>query len=92
VIFGRLTDISQTATMPGVETAFGSMYEMVSNQLTARALALNPDRAIEDSVFGLTDAENSVVVRASAILSLLVLLVVRIIIGGLVAVGGFARS
>jgi hypothetical protein len=65
---------------------------MVSNQLTARAIALNPDLMIEDTVFGISDAADPVVVRVSAILSLLVILVVRIIIGGLVAVGGFARS
>jgi hypothetical protein len=53
------------------------------------AVALNPVPEFEDV---LLEAGDAVISNVSIILSSLVLLVVRIIIGGLVAVGGFARS
>lgn len=68
------------------------MVEMVSIQVTARAIALNPVPTIEDEFLAVGDAVLSGFANISIILSSLVLLVVRIIIGGLVAVGGFARS
>jgi hypothetical protein len=53
------------------------------------AVALNPVPAFEDL---LLEAGDAAMFNVSIILSSLVLLVVRIIIGGRVAVGGFARS
>ena len=61
---------------------------MVSNQLAVTAIALEPVNAAEDNVLAALDA---VISNVSILLSALVLLVVRLIISGIVAVGGFAR-
>lgn len=62
---------------------------MVSSQLAARAIALNPAANVEDEFLA---AGIAVLSNVSIILHSLVLIVVRLIIGGRVAVGGFARS
>lgn len=62
---------------------------MVSSQLAARAIALNPAPNVEDEFLA---AGIAVLSNVSIILHSLVLIVVRLIIGGRVAVGGFARS
>jgi hypothetical protein len=60
--------------------------------VAATAVAINPVPSLEDKILDFGDAVISAASNVSIILSSLVLLVVRIIIGGLVAVGGFARS
>lgn len=62
--------------------------EVVSNLVAVTAIALEPVNAAEDNVLAAVDA---VISNVSIILGVLVLLVVRLIISGFVAVGGFAR-
>ncbi len=62
---------------------------MVSRHVAITADALKPEQNVEDQ---LLDAGRAVISGFSFILSSLVLIVVRLIIGGRVAVGGFARS
>ncbi len=56
--------------------------------MAVTAIALEPVNAAEDNVLAALDA---VISNVSILLSALVLLVVRLIISGFVAVGGFAR-
>jgi hypothetical protein len=62
---------------------------MVRRNLAAKAIALEATSTVEDSVLEAVDAAINDV---SIFLSSLVLVVVRLIISGRVAVGGFARS
>ncbi len=57
--------------------------------MPAKAIAISVNPSVEDHILESADA---VVAGLTVVLSSLVLLVVRIIIGGRVAVGGFARS
>jgi hypothetical protein len=63
--------------------------EMVREHVPARAIAISLKPSVEDQIL---ESVNAVFAGASIILSSIVLLVVRLIIGGRVAVGGFARS
>ena len=62
---------------------------MVSRDVAITAVALSPEQNVEDQ---LLDVARAVISGFSFILNSLVLIVVRLIIGGRVAVGGFARS
>jgi hypothetical protein len=62
---------------------------MVSSQVRAIAIAINPNEKVEDAVLDSVDAVSNAVV---ALASLVLLVVVRLIISGRVAVGGFARN
>jgi hypothetical protein len=57
--------------------------------VSSTAIAISLNQSIEDEIL---DSISAAIDGLTIILSSLVLLVVRIIIGGRVAVGGFARS
>jgi hypothetical protein len=62
---------------------------MVSSQVRAIAIAINPNEKVEDGVLDSVDTVSNAVVSLA---SLVLLVVVRLIISGRVAVGGFARN
>lgn len=65
------------------------MFGMVSTQVAIAAVAVNPALSFEDEFLA---ASHAVISNIAISLTSLVLLVVRLIISGRVAVGGFARN